>query len=317
MPSKRILALVLAGGEGSRLYPLTAEHAKPALPFAGGHRIVDFVLSTLVNSRISPIYVLAQHKPQSLIEHLRGVWGLSSPNSEYSLGVLLPKSEPSGGHFAGTADAVYQNLHLIDRHRPDLVAVFAADHIYRMDVRQMERFHTARGAEVSVAAAPVPLGMACQFGVMVISADGRIQDFQEKPEQPAPIPTMPTHAYASMGNYLFEPHVLVTALEEAHGCGEHDFGHHLLPRLTRSHRVYAYDFTSNRVPGIQPYEERGYWRDIGTIESYREAQADVAGPQPRFQLHNPQWPIRGHRNSSGKSDRSKSPPDLEAVARHG
>jgi glucose-1-phosphate adenylyltransferase len=293
MPSRRILALVLAGGEGTRLYPLTAEHAKPALPFAGAHRIVDFVLSTLVNSGISLIYVLAQHKPQSLIEHLRGVWGVCDPNAEYSLDVLLPQSESSEAHFAGTADAVYQNLHLIDRHRPDLVAVFAADQIYRMDVRQMERFHTARGAEVSIAAVPVQLRAACQFGVMVIAADGRVQDFQEKPEQPVPIPAMPSHAYASMGNYLFEPNVLVTALKEAHTCGEHDFGHHLLPRLCRSHRVYAYDFTSNRVPGIQPYEERSYWRDIGTIESYREAQADVAGPQPRFQLHNPQWPIRG------------------------
>lgn len=293
MPPRKILALVLAGGKGTRLYPLTAEHAKPALPFAGGHRIVDFVLSNLVNSRISPIYVLAEYQPQSLIEHLQRTWGLYCANGDYLLDVLLPRSESSSGCFRGTADAVYQNLHLIDRHRPDLVAVFAADHVYRMDVRQMEQFHTACNAEVSVAAVPVPLDKASSLGVMITRADGRIQDFQEKPREPTPIPARPGHAYASMGNYLFEPQVLVDVLQEANARDEHDFGRHLLPRLSRTHRTYAYDFASNRVPGVQPYEERGYWRDVGTIDAYLEAQADVTGTHPRFQLRNAQWPIRG------------------------
>jgi len=292
IPPRKILALVLAGGKGTRLYPLTADHAKPALPFAGRHRIVDFVLSNLVNSRISPIYVLAEYQPQSLIEHLRRTWGLGRANQDYRLEVVLPGNGSSPGRFRGTADAVYQNLQLIDRHRPDLVAVFAADHIYRMDVRQMEQFHLERDAEISVAAVPVPLEKACSLGVMITSADGRIQDFQEKPRAPAPIPARLSHAYASMGNYLFEPQVLAQALREANARDEHDFGRDLLPRLTRTHRAYAYDFASNRVPGVRPYEERGYWRDVGTIEAYLEAQADVAGPYPRFHLRNSQWPIR-------------------------
>jgi len=293
MPPRRILALVLAGGKGTRLYPLTAHHAKPALPFAGGYRIVDFVLSNLVNSKISPIYVLAEYQPRSLIAHLQRAWRLPCAKEGCLVDVLLPRTESTPGRFRGTADAVYQNLELIDRHRPDLVAVFAADHVYRMDVRQMEHFHAACNADITIAAVPVPLDKASSFGVMITDPDGRVREFQEKPERPAPIPARSSHAYVSMGNYLFQPQVLADVLRDANARGEHDFGRDLLPRLSHTHRAYAYDFAGNSVPGLQAYEERGYWRDVGTIEAYLAAQADVSGIQPRFQLRNPHWPIRG------------------------
>ena len=289
----KIVAMVLAGGNGTRLHPLTAEHAKPALQFAHGYRIVDFVLSNLVNSDISAIYVLAQYKPRSLITHIRTAWAPWSGGARPAIKMVLPDAGSENGSFKGTADAVYQNLHLIERERPDLVAVFAADHVYRMDVRQMARFHQARGAEVSIAAVPVPLENASDFGIMATGSAGELRDFQEKPERPAPTATDPGRAYASMGNYIFNPRVLRELLDQANRRGDTDFGHHILPRLPHSHRAFAYDFASNRIPGVRPYEERGYWRDIGTVNAYRAAQEDVLGPLPRFNLANPEWPIRG------------------------
>jgi glucose-1-phosphate adenylyltransferase len=293
MSSKKILALVLAGGRGTRLHPLTAEHAKPALPFAGGYRIVDFVLSNLVNSGITRIYVLAQYKPQSLMDHLRSAWCFAPDGSGRRINVVLPRaaSEPAG--CRGTADAVYQNLHLLEEHDPDVVAVFAADHVYRMDVRQMAEFHHNDAADVTVGAVAVPLANASSFGVMGTGADGRVSAFQEKPQRPRSIPSDPARAYASMGNYLFKPELLAAALSDCSRCGDTDFGAHLLPRLVRTHRVVAYDFARNRIPGVQPWEEPGYWRDVGTLEAYRRAQRDVVGPTPRFSLWNPAWPLRG------------------------
>ena len=289
----KILALVLAGGNGTRLHPLTAERAKPALPFAHGYRLVDFVLSNLVNSDISSIHVLVQYKPRSLVTHIRTAWAPWSAGAQPAIRTIAPEASSEGGSFKGTADAVYRNLHLIERERPDLVAVFAADHVYRMDIRQMARFHQERGAEVSIAAVPVPIDKASAFGIMATGSAGEIHDFQEKPERPAAMGTDPTRAYASMGNYLFNPDILRQLLEQAARRGDTDFGHHILPRLAHSHRVFAYDFASNRIPGVQPYEERGYWRDIGTVEAYRAAQRDVLGLLPRFNLVNPKWPIRG------------------------
>lgn len=290
MPS--ILAFVLAGGEGSRLYPLTATHCKPAVPFVPGYRIIDFVLSNLVNSRIAPIVVLAQAKPESLIEHIRTAWATRLREEDPDISVVLPRSNGEMGGFKGTADAVYQNLSLIERYRPDLVAVFAADHIYRMDLRQMVDFHLAHKADVSIAARPVPVKDASSFGVLVTGRAGQVLAFEEKSECPTPLPTDPSRAYASMGNYLFTPQALVEALQAADLRGETDFGRHILPRLTATHRVFAYDFMSNRVPGLNLFEERGYWRDVGTVEWYRAAQRDVLGPLPRLRLANPEWPIR-------------------------
>jgi glucose-1-phosphate adenylyltransferase len=292
MDPTSVLALVLAGGNGTRLHPLTAEHAKPALPFAAGYRIIDFVLSNLVNSGITSIYVLAQYKPRSLIEHIRTAWA-SWPDGEGRIEVVLPRTCGAAGAFKGTSDAVYQNLHLIKRHRPDLVAVFAADHICRMDVRQLVQFHRQRDAEVSLAAVPVPIKCASQFGIITAGRNGRVREFHEKPVRPAPIPHDPNLAYASMGNYLFNPGVLASLLQEARGRGDTDFGRHIMPRLPGRCGAFAYDFASNRVPGIQPYEERGYWRDVGTLDAYRAALRDVLDPLPRFSLGNPDWPILG------------------------
>jgi len=289
----KILAMVLAGGNGTRLHPLTAEHAKPALPFAHGYRIVDFVLSNLVNSDISSIHVLVQYKPRSLITHIRTAWAPWSGGARPAIRTVLPETGSEAGAFKGTADAIYQNRHLIERERPDLVAVFAADHVYRMDVRQMARFHQERGAEVSIAAVPVPIGKASDFGIIATGSAGELREFQEKPERPAPMATDPSRAYASMGNYMFNPRVLLESLDQANRRGDTDFGRHVLPRLLHSHRVFAYDFASNQVPGVRPHEEPGYWRDIGTIEAYQAAQRDVLGPLPRFNLVNPKWPIRG------------------------
>lgn len=289
----KILAIVLAGGNGTRLHPLTAEHAKPALPLAAGYRIIDFVLSNLVNSGISPIYVLVQYKPRSLIEHIRTAWAPWCGGEEPAIAVVLKQTNGVSVAFKGTADAVYQNLHLIERHKPDLVAVFAADHVYRMNVRQMARFHQERDAEVTIAAARVPIAQASAFGVMAVGPAGELHEFLEKPEQPAPIPADLNRAYASMGNYLFNPRVLVELLEEATRHGDTDFGHDIMPLLPRRRRAWAYDFASNTVPGVRPYEERGYWRDIGTVEAYKAAQRDVLGPLPCFSLVNAEWPIRG------------------------
>lgn len=288
-----ILAIVLAGGEGTRLYPLTADYPKPALPFVNGYRIVDFVLSNLVNSNIAPIYVVAQYKPESLIQHIGKAWARWSAGPERSIRIVLPHADNGSAQFKGTADAVYRNLDLIRRHKPDLVAVFAADHVYRMDVRQMVDFHVERNADVTVAAVPVPIEFASSFGIVVTDADGRIREFQEKPTRAAPAPNDPSRAHASMGNYLFDPDVLVGLLEGAQRRGATDFGRDVLPALPGCCRVLAYDFTGNQVPGVKPYEELGYWRDVGTLDSLAAARNDVLGPRPRFDLWNRWWPIHG------------------------
>ncbi|MGA8006695.1 MAG: sugar phosphate nucleotidyltransferase [Burkholderiales bacterium] len=285
MASKRILAFVLAGGEGTRLRPLTRERAKPALGFAGGYRLIDFVLSNLVNSGVDPIYVLAQYKPDSVLEHIAAAWG---PR----VGVLLPRSG-NGKGYTGTATAVQQNMDVMERARPDLVAVFAADHVYRMDVRQMAGFHCARRAQVSVAAVTVPIECAPSFGVVIARRDGRVSEFQEKPQRPRSLPGDPGHAYASMGNYLFEPAALTQALRDMGRRGGSDFGHDVLPYLPERYRVFAYDLAENVLPGVRPYEEPAYWRDVGSLPALIAARNDVQGPRPRFKLRNPSWPIHG------------------------
>ncbi len=291
MKQPKILAFVMAGGEGSRLQPLTAHNSKPALPFGSRYRIVDFVLSNLLNSGIQSIYMLVQYKSQSLIEHVRKAWVVSPMRNEEFVTVVPPQMMRGGDWFQGTADAVYQNINLIQLHDPDLVLVFGADHVYRMDIRQMVDFHLERQADATVAALPVPLEEASSFGVIDADADGRICDFKEKPANPPPMPSDPTHAYASMGNYLFDAKVLVQALKDAHRREEHDFGHHVLPQLKNTHRVFAYDFATNKVPGVKSYEEQPYWRDVGTRDAYFSAHQDLLGAQPRFDMFNPQWRI--------------------------
>lgn len=291
MISLKILAFVLAGGEGSRLYPLTSERSKPAVPFGGRYRIVDFVLSSLVNSGIYSIYLLVQYKSQSLIEHVNQAWVLTPFSPEQFISVVPPQMREGPDWFQGTADAVSQNLNLVERHAPDLVAVFGADHVYRMDVRQMIDFHLQHGADLTVSARQVPLAEASGFGVITADRDGRVTRFDEKPQQPAPTPANPDRAYCSMGNYLFNTDLLIDAVTRAKDENKHDFGRHIIPELIHSRRVFAYDFTTNRIPGVKSYEEQDYWRDVGTIDSYYAANMDVLGLEPRFNMFNPKWPI--------------------------
>ena len=288
---ERVVAFVMAGGEGERLRPLTAGRCKPAVPFGSRYRIVDFALSNLVNSGIRSIYLLVQYRPQALIEHIRKGWALSPMLPDQFVTVVPPEMHEHARSFQGTADAVYQSLRLIELHHPDLVAIFAADHIYRMDVRPMIWFHHDQQADVTVAARPVPIEEASDFGVIAADRSGRIEAFQEKPTRPAAMPGDASQAYASMGIYLFTTPVLLQALEKAHRRGDTDFGRDILPSLLAEQRVCAYDFSANSVPGIQPYEERGYWRDVGTVDAYFAAHQDVLGTEPSFDVFNPQWPI--------------------------
>ncbi|MGE5321208.1 MAG: glucose-1-phosphate adenylyltransferase, partial [Hyphomicrobiaceae bacterium] len=265
---------------------------KPAVPFGSRYRIVDFVLSNLVNSDIRSIYLLVQYRPQSLIEHIRKAWTIHALFSEQFVTVVPPpQMTQEHGLFGGTSDAVYQCLNLMNMHRPDMVVVFGADHIYRMDVRQMVYFHCENEADVTVAALPVPLEQASNFGIIEADSADRITGFQEKPKHAKPMRSDPQQAYASMGNYLFSADLLRTALEEAHQRGETDFGHEVLPHLAGTHRVFAYDFSTNVVPGAKAYEEQGYWRDVGTLDAYFDAHHDVLGMEPRFDAFNTQWPI--------------------------
>jgi glucose-1-phosphate adenylyltransferase len=292
MSKPKILAFVMAGGEGSRLHPLTAGRSKPSVPFGARYRIVDFVLSSLVNSGIHAIYLLVQYKSQSLIEHVRKAWVLPPILPEYFITVVPPQMLGGQNWFQGTADAVYQNLNLIHLHRPDLVLVFGADHIYRMDVRQMIEFHLSHQADATVAALPVPLQQASGFGIIDADEHCRVRGFLEKPQRPPPMAADPGRAYASMGNYLFNAEVLISALHDAHARGVNDFGRHVLPAMVAGgKKLYAYDFGQNRVPGVRDFEEPAYWRDVGNIDAYFEAHMDVLGLEPRFDVFNAHWPI--------------------------
>ncbi|MBI5056394.1 MAG: glucose-1-phosphate adenylyltransferase [Nitrospirae bacterium] len=297
MAYPKTLAMIMAGGRGERLFPLTFERSKPAVPFGGRYRIVDFVLSNLINSQIFSIYLLVQYKSQSLIEYTRENWGLSAVMSDHFVTVVPPQMRYGPDWFQGTANAVFQNLNLIRQHKPELVIVFGADHIYRMDIRQMIDFHLKRKAHVTVAARPVPISEASAFGIIDAEADGRIKSFVEKPKSPAPMPDDPTRAYCSMGNYIFSTDVLIKALIQAERNKEYDFGKHVIPNLLNAgESLYAYDFATNVIPGSKPHEELGYWRDVGNIKSFWDAHQDMLGEKPVFEINNELWPIRPSRN---------------------
>ncbi len=293
----KILAIIMAGGQGKRLFPLTFERSKPAVPFGGRYRIVDFVLSNFINSQIFSIYLLVQYKSQSLIEYIRENWGLSAVMHDHFVTIVPPQMRFGPDWFQGTADAVFQNLNLIRQHKPALVAVFGADHIYRMDIRQMIGFHLDHNAHVTVAARPISLSESSEFGIIVADRDGRIRGFEEKPSKPTPMPADPNRAYCSMGNYIFNTDVLIEALIEAQKKKEHDFGSHVIPELSKGNkRLFAYDFATNHIPGTKPYEEQGYWRDVGTIKAFWDAHQDMLGDKPLFEMQNELWPIRPSRN---------------------
>ena len=292
MARQRILGIVLAGGVGRRLGPLTADRAKSAVPFGGLYRVVDFALSNLVNGGVQRIYVLTQYKSHSLNRHITTTWRLSSLLDNYVTPV--PAQQWLGPHWqAGSADAIYQSLTLIHRDRPDLVLVAGADHVYRMDPNQMIDAHLDRGAGVTVAALPVPRDAARDFGVLRTAADGPlIETFLEKPTDPLPLRDSPDEAFVSMGNYVFDCDVLVEALRKdaADADSRHSMGGDIIPMLVRERAAHVYDFLQNKVPGADA-RDQGYWREVGTIDSYYEAHMDLCAVHPVFNLYNSRWPI--------------------------
>ncbi len=287
---EKVLVMVLAGGEGRRLLPLTKERAKPAVPFGGQYRLIDFVLSNLVNSGLRRIVVLTQYLSHSLDLHLGKIWRLSPLLGYYV--VTVPAQMRTGPRwFAGSADAVYQNLNIVNDEQPEYVVVFGADHIYRMDVQPILQQHIDSGAGVTVAGIPVPIEEASDFGVIDADEDGRIRSFLEKPEKAPPMPGDPRRALVSMGNYVFSTKVLREVVTtDAHEDTKHDMGANVIPSLVASGDAWVYDFAQNRVPG-QTERERGYWRDIGTIDAYFQASMDLVAQEPDFDLYNHEWPI--------------------------
>jgi glucose-1-phosphate adenylyltransferase len=296
----RVLAFVLAGGKGTRLYPLTKERAKPAVPFGGRYRIVDFVLSNLLNSGIYSTYVLIQFKSQSLLQHLREGWEVSGLlKNHFIIPVPAQMRTPGEDWYRGTADAIYQNINLIEQADPHVVAIFGADHIYRMNIREMIEFHVAKHAKVTVAAIPTAKEFASEFGVIETAADGSIRGFHEKRADAPTMPGRPEHVFASMGNYIFSTDVLLRELyadAEREGTA-HDFGRDILPGLIGRTEMFAYDFQTNRIPGDPPGQV-AYWRDVGTIDAYFEASMDLRSVAPELNLYNRQWPLR----TAGYSD---------------
>jgi glucose-1-phosphate adenylyltransferase len=292
MPIKRAFAMVLAGGEGKRLLPLTDDRAKPAVPFGGNLRLVDFALSNLVNAGIRRIAVLTQYKSHSLDRHLATTWRLSPLLGDYVAPV--PAQMRRGPRwFAGSADAIYQNLNLVYDERPDVICVFGADHVYRMDPRQMIAQHLASGAGVTVAGIRTPIEHAHQFGVIETGADGvTIKSFREKPSDPVGLPDAPSQVLASMGNYVFDTRVLIDAAiaDAANPNSTHDMGRDLIPMLVDSGSAEVWDFAKSDVPGATA-RERDYWRDVGTLDSYYDAHMDLISVDPVFNLYNVAWPI--------------------------
>ena len=287
------LAMIMAGGKGERLFPLTQDRAKPAVPFGARYRIIDFVLSNFINSGFFRIKVLTQYRSNSLLIHLARGYNFGSMSEHY---VDAIPAQQGGEHdwYRGTADAIYQNLPIIRDENPEYVAVFGGDHIYKMDIRQMHRYHRWKKADCTVACLPFDRQEAANnFGIIEVDENWRIIGFEEKPVDPKPIPGQPDKALVSMGNYMFNTRELTRVLEADHAdeSSSHDFGKNVIPGMIGEHTVYAYNFLENRVPGESGHGH-GYWRDVGTIESFYEANMDLRNVIPQLNLYNYEWPIR-------------------------
>jgi len=283
---KNVLAMVLAGGRGERLYPLTRDRAKPAVPFGAIYRIIDFTLSNCLNSDIRRIYALTQYKSISLERHIQLGWNiLSAPLGEF-VGVISAQQRINEQWYQGTADAIYQNIYTLQEERPDLVLILSGDHIYKMDYRKMIAFHLEGGADLTVAAIRMDRKYSREFGVIEVDRDWRIIGFEEKPATPKTIPGDPEGILASMGVYLFKTEILVKRLiEDARSDSTHDFGNDIIPTMIGKDRVFAFDFRQGDRGG------RGYWRDVGTIDAYFDANMDLVSVTPQLNLYDPQWPI--------------------------
>ena len=290
----RVLGIVLAGGKGTRLFPLTRERAKPAVPFGGKYRIIDFVLSNFVNSGIYSIYVLTQFRSQSLLQHLSEGWQFSGLlKTHFITNVPAQMRSETESWYQGTADAIFQNINLIEQSDPHLIAIFGADHIYRMNIAGMIDFHMSTSSEVSVAAIPVARHHAVEFGVIETAADGRIMGFHEKNPNAPTMPGDSSRVYVSMGNYIFSTGTLLDLLNEdaKNPSSHHDFGRDILPKLAGKCPMYAYNFETNRIPG-DVEDSVPYWRDVGTIDAYYEANMDLNHVKPDLNLYNREWPVR-------------------------
>jgi glucose-1-phosphate adenylyltransferase len=284
------LCIILAGGVGSRLYPLTADRAKPAVPFGGKYRIIDFTLSNCLHSGLRRVLVLTQYKSHSLQKHLRDGWTIFNPEISEYITPVPPQMRTGESWYSGTADAIFQNLYLVGRSNAQFVLILSGDHIYRMDYAAMLQFHREQGAELTVACMPVPLASASSFGIMSTDDEHRIREFHEKPKNPKPLPTDPHSALASMGIYIFNMNLLSQELQADHAIttSSHDFGKDIIPRLIETHCVCAYRF-GEETGRVTPDQ---YWRDVGTIDSYYAANMDLLEPVPPMNLYQFDWPIR-------------------------
>lgn len=284
---RKVFTMVLAGGKGERLHPLTQYRAKPAVPFGGKYRIIDFTLSNCINSGLRQIAVLIQYKSHSLDRHIRYAWNILTPELGEYIASIPPQQRISEDWYKGTADAVYQNLFLVDNEQPEYLLVLAGDHVYKMDYAEMVNFLVENNADAVVGAIEYPIEEATRFGVIGVDQDHRIQQFDEKPEHPTPMPDDPTQAFLSMGVYLFKTDVARKYLsEDAKRNTKHDFGKNIIPRMIQERRVYAYRFQDKNMKAVK------YWRDIGTLDAYWEANMDLVAVDPLFNLYDQTWPIR-------------------------
>lgn len=288
---KNTIAMVLAGGKGERLSPLTLRRPKPCVAFGGKYKIIDFVLSNLFNSGIKKVYILSQYRAYSLNKHIRESWGKWTGLGEFYVAISPETSSESEEWFKGTADAILQYLRFVESSDADYVAIFGGDHIYKMDISQMVEYHRANRADITIAALEVPVDEARRFGVFSVDEDFQVTGFAEKPEHPVTIPGRET-CFASMGNYIFSTKKLIDILQEGKKLHEDlDFGKHVIPMmLNNKDKVFAYNFNDNLIPGMKP-EERGYWKDVGTLDSYYEANMDLIHVSPQLNLYNYKWPI--------------------------
>lgn len=294
MSLDKTLVMILAGGEGKRLFPLTRDRAKPAVPFGGRYRIIDFVINNFINSGFYKIKILTQYKSDSLNQHIARSWPVSSILGQY-IDLVPAQMRTDGNWYKGTADAVFQNITHIHDENPSQVCVFGGDHIYRMDVSQMMKYHKKKRAALTISAIPIPISEASEFGIIEVDEDWRLTGFQEKPQTtPKSIPGKPDMCLASMGNYIFEASELVKEVQEdaMNPDSKHDFGKNIIPKMLREgKRVYIYDFSQNEYEGMTE-SERGYWRDVGSIDSYWQANMDLLDYDPELNLYSTDWPLR-------------------------
>ena len=283
---RKTLTMVLAGGRGERLYPLTQPRSKPSVPFGGMFRIIDFTLSNCLNSGLRRIYILTQYKSQSLDEHIRKGWNIFSPVLDEFMYAVPPQQRFRDRWYAGTADAIFQNLHILDKHKPEHVLILSGDHIYKMDYSRMLAFHMEKGADITISTIPMPLEDASRFGVCGVDGDSRITSFQEKPKEPIQMPDRPGWALCSMGVYIFRTEVLALEVaKDAKRDSDHDFGKNIIPGNLENRKIYAFPFVDENR------KSKAYWRDIGTLDSYYDASLDLVSVDPEFNLYDSNWPI--------------------------